>query len=58
MDSPFNLENKMTEVKKAKSTKYIALKKLFTEKDGLVKKGDECTCTAKEASAHKKTKAI
>jgi hypothetical protein len=48
----------MTEVKKAKSTKYIALKKLFTEKDGLVKKGAECTCTAKEAAAHKKAKAI
>jgi hypothetical protein len=48
----------MTEVKKAKSTKHIALKKLFTDKDGLVKKGTECTCTAKEATAHKKAKAI
>jgi hypothetical protein len=50
----------MTEEKKVKpkASKHIALKKLFTEKDGLVKKGDECTCTAKEAAAHKKAKAI
>jgi len=50
----------MTEEKKVKpkTTKHIALKKLFTIKDGLVKKGAECTCTAKEAAAHKKAKAI
>ena len=50
----------MTEEKKEKpkTSKYIALKKLFTEKDGLVNKGDECTCTTKEATALKKAKAI
>ncbi len=50
----------MTEAKKAKpkATKHVALKKLFTEKDGLVKKGDECTCTAKEVALFKKVKAI
>ncbi len=50
----------MTEAKKTKpkATKHVALKKLFTEKDGLVKKGDECTCTPKEAATHKKAKAI
>jgi hypothetical protein len=51
----------MTDVKKVtkkKATKHIALKKLFTQADGLVKVGCECTCTEKEAKKFKEVKAI
>ncbi len=51
----------MTEEKKVKkptSKKCIALKNLATIKDGNVKKGNECTCTAKEYEAFKKAKAV
>jgi len=43
---------------KKKVTKCIALKKLYTAKDGIVKKGDECSPTTKEKAALKKAKAI
>lgn len=49
----------MTEVKKKKVIKkHVALKKLFTVADGLVKIGEECTCTDKETAKFKKVKAI
>ena len=50
----------MSEAKQVKKVikKHVALKKLFTTADGLVKKGDECTCTEKEAAKFKKVKAI
>lgn len=51
----------MTEEKKVKkptSKKAVALKNLCTAKDGQVKAGSECTCTAKEYDIFKKAKAI
>ena len=50
----------MSEDKKnlTKSTTHAAIKKLYTEHDGLVNKGSKCTCTAKEAELFKKVKAI
>ena len=44
-------------VKKATSKKCIALKNLCTSK-GMVKKGDEFTCTTKEYEIFKKAKAV
>mgnify|MGYP003624321257 FL=1 len=41
-----------------KPIKYIARKKLFTTKDGIVKIGEECTPTSKELELFKKVKAI
>ena len=46
------------EVKSKTTKKHVALRKLFTLADGVVKKGDECTCTEKEATLFKKVKAI
>lgn len=50
----------MTDFKKTKSktSEHTALKKLFTEFDGIVSKGGKCTCTDKEVEAFKKVKAI
>tara|TARA_R110002012_G_scaffold260603_1_gene442327 strand:+ start:179 stop:331 length:153 start_codon:yes stop_codon:yes gene_type:complete len=50
----------MTEAKTKKPTnkKAVALKNLATAKDGQVKKGEECTCTAKEYDIFKKAKAV
>jgi hypothetical protein len=45
-------------IKKKKPVKFVALKKLFTLKDGIVKKGDTCTCNEKEEAALKQVKAI
>ena len=45
-------------IKTKKPVKYVALKKLFTEKNGLVKKGGICTCTAKEEELFKSVGAI
>jgi len=50
----------MTEEKKAKkptSKKAVALKNLCTS-NGMVKKGEEFTCSAKEYDIFKKAKAI
>lgn len=49
-------EKKVT--KKPTSKKCIALKNLATAKDGNVKKGCECTCSAKEFEIFKKAKAV
>jgi len=43
--------------KKPKSKKCIALKNLCTSK-GMVKKGDEFTCSTKEFDIFKKAKAV
>jgi hypothetical protein len=45
-------------IKKKKPVKFVALKKLFTLKDGVVKKGDTCTCTEAEEAALKQVRAI
>ncbi len=48
----------MTEEKKVKkSKKHVALKNLATS-DGMVKKGAEFTCSAKELEVFKKAKAV
>ena len=44
-------------VKKPVSKTYVALKALCTS-NGMVKKGEEFTCTAKEYEAFKKSKAV
>lgn len=44
--------------KKATSKKAVALKNLCTAKDGQVKKGGNCTCTAKEYEIFKKVGAV
>ncbi len=54
-------DNKMTdenkEVKPKKTKKHVALKGLCTS-NGMVKKGDEFTCSTKELEAFKKSKAV
>lgn len=44
--------------KKPTSKKYTALKNLCTEKGARVSKGDEFSCSEKEAKHFKKVKAI
>ena len=45
-------------IKKKKPVKFVALKNLSTEKDGLVKKGDLCTCTQQEEETFRRVGAI
>ena len=48
----------MSEPKKKPATKkHVALRALCTSK-GMIKKGEEFTCTAKELEAFKKAKAV